>query len=179
MRKEILLSVILIILALGGCSSAEQPVQEQQDAAGTQAEDEMQEEQETGEAEDSGPELPEDTYEISISDTADPITLKYTIDDEDIGVVESVKFDIRNFGDSPIKPIVILYVGGESDSSIKRFEYETLPSGYKMFRTEEVSMAVSGLHEPNSIKATLRDGLQNEKELGSDSKTYLAKPSYD
>jgi len=125
------------------------------------------------------PVLPANTYKISASDLADPITLKYKIDPEDEGIIKTATFDIRNFGDSALKPVVIFYVGSTEDSAIKRFEYDEIPPGYKMIVTEDVNMAVFGLHDVNAIKATLSDGNNNEAILGDDNQNYIAKPSYD
>ena len=119
--------------------------------------------------------LPADVYKLGATDLPNPITLKFKIDPEDIGIVKSATFEIHNAGTAAIKPIIVFYVGGASDSGMKTFEYDELPAGYKMIKTEEVEMKVSSLYEPNAIKAELKDGLQNKKKLGEDSKNYIAK----
>jgi hypothetical protein len=121
--------------------------------------------------------LPEDVYKMSATDMATPISLRYVIDPSNIGRVKSVTFEIHNAGVSAIQPVIMFYVGGESDSAMKEFNYDELPAGYKMIKTEEVDMKVSSLYEPNAIKAELRDAIQNRKKLGEDSKTYIAKPT--
>ena len=114
---------------------------------------------------------------MTASEQPGAISVKYKIDTSDIGLVKTMTFEMRNFGDAPIKPFVTAYVGGTDNSAMKEFEYDQIPPGYKMVKTETVNMPVSGLHEPNAIKGVLKDVLQNKKILGEDSKTYTAKPS--
>ncbi|MBD3312862.1 hypothetical protein GF345_00310 [Candidatus Woesearchaeota archaeon] len=176
MRKIAIFTVVLAILFLtAACSQSEEPVPEVSSPAPDTEVDVSPE----PDVEEDEPELPADTYEILPSDLGNPITLRYRIDPDDEGIVKSMTFDMRNFGDDPVKPVVIAYVGGASDANIKRFEYDELPAGYKMIKTEDINLKVSSLHEPNAIKATLRDGLENDALLGEDSKNYIARPSYD
>ncbi|MCX6707584.1 MAG: hypothetical protein NT001_05595 [Candidatus Woesearchaeota archaeon] len=174
MKKLMILSVMfaVLLLAVSACSKA--PAAQAAAPAKTQAA--------TGAAQAATPAatntaaaLPADVYKMGATDMPNPITLKFKIDSEDISIVKSATFEIHNAGTSAIKPVVVFYVGGASDSGMKTFEYDELPAGYKMIKTEEVDMAVSSLYEPNAIKAELDDGLQNNKKLGEDSQNYIAK----
>ena len=173
--KKIATVLILFLLVLTACSKGE-PVPEPKPAVAKEPATQVVVESKPSAQQ---PALPADTYKISASDLADPITMKYKIDPEDIGIVKQATFDIRNFGDKPIKPVVMFYVGSESGSDVKRFDYEELPAGYKMIKTEQVNMAVSGLQDVNAIKADLRDGNSNDKLIGTSSHNYIAKPAYD
>ncbi|MBU0536605.1 MAG: hypothetical protein KKE20_06575 [Nanoarchaeota archaeon] len=179
MKKLIIPALLctILILALTACSStsSETPAPEPYQPAAKETPQATATEPVTAEQ----PKLPEGVVPLGKYDLGDPITLKYTIDPEDMGMVETATFDIRNAGDKTIKPVIIFYVGGESDSAVKRFEYDELPPGYKMLKTEEVNMKVSGLHENNAIKATLRNGLDNDKLIGEQNLNYQAKPSFD
>lgn len=173
MKKSISLFVLFAVLLLAVSACSKTPAAQTAAPAKTPA---------AGAAQTATPAaaqtaLPAGVSKIGATDMPNPITLKYNIDPDDIGIVKSVTFDIRNAGKSDIKPIVIFYVGGESDSGMKTFEYDELPAGCKMIKTEEVNMAVSSLYEPNAIKAELKDGLKGNIKLGEDSKNYIAKAS--
>ncbi|MFC1731386.1 hypothetical protein ACFL6I_13785 [candidate division KSB1 bacterium] len=114
--------------------------------------------------------IPSDTYTIKPTDTSEKFIMKYKIDSDNKWKVESVTFEMRNFDNKAITPRVTLIVGS-GVGEMEVFDYDEIPSGYKMVKQENVNMDVTDEHV--FIKATLSDK-STGKEIESVNYDYFA-----
>ncbi|PIN86928.1 hypothetical protein COV19_01885 [Candidatus Woesearchaeota archaeon CG10_big_fil_rev_8_21_14_0_10_44_13] len=119
--------------------------------------------------------VPADTYKILSTDSPGAIEFRYTVNNEDSAQIDFATFTIKNFGSNPIKPVVIFYIGGGSQGDMKRFDYDELPAGYKMIKTESIDMRIEDPVRPALIKAILRDAIKNNEDIAQKEMSYLAK----
>ena len=126
---------------------------------------------------DAGQEIkvPADTYKILPTDSTGAVEFRYTVNNEDSATIDYATFTIKNFGSKTIKPVVIFYVGGGSQGDLKRFDYDELPAGYKMIKTESIGLRIEDPAKPALIKVMLRDALQNDADIAQKEMSYLVK----
>lgn len=177
MKKLTYILAILAITALLLTACKQEGASNQQPQQKTSADtntptQQSQQSQQSSQAQQPKITVPADTYKILATDTSDKLIMKYTIDPENKWNVKTATFEMRNFGDSPITPEITFMVGVGSSPTIKKFEYDAIPPGYKMIKQETVDMNVEEEHV--YVKATFSEK-DNTREIASVNYDYFAK----
>lgn len=193
MKKTIFILIVTVVFLITACEqpdiSGQEEIQEESKEATEEPQEIQEPEQEpltpeennsTNQTEEVGEEseeelvLPTDTYKINMADTADPLEFKFKINKDNSALVDSVTFTIKNFGEEVMEPVIVFYLGGRGQGNITVFEYDELPTGYKMIKTENVSIKITDTTEASVMTTTLKDGLTEEEGIAKIQKTYLA-----
>ena len=86
--------------------------------------------------------------------------------------MKSATFEIRNHGDEPFTPMILFFVG--HDSEPKLYFYKELAPGHKLIKTEQVNIEIPEPDEPTYITASLQDK-DTQEEIDKVNMNYIAR----
>jgi hypothetical protein len=111
----------------------------------------------------------EDTKPIQIAD--------YELDrTENTATLKLVRFTIRNFGDGPIRPRVVMQLTGEGFAVNKIWDYDRLLNGHKFEKDVKLTIELDAPKLMKIMQLTLLDMDKGMEELGSDKKQFIPIP---
>ncbi|MBI4150168.1 hypothetical protein HY488_02070 [Candidatus Woesearchaeota archaeon] len=137
--------------------------------------------QEQEPTQETQPQAPQPLYgamPITLAESTKTIEIRdYTIErDTNMAALKGITFTIRNTGNVPILPRVIMQLSGEGFNVNKIWDYEHLLNGYKFDKNVSLSITLDSPKLMKIIKLTVLDMDQGMKELGSDTKQFIPIP---
>jgi hypothetical protein len=190
--RTAIFTVLSVLLLLTACSAPQTPPSQAEEAPSAPAETvEPTQEVEAPAEEPPAPRRVEEAEEepaeptapiplygaVPILPTEDtkPVQIKsYELDKtENTATLKLVRFTIRNNGDAPIRPRIIMQLSGDGFNTNKIWDYDRLLDGYKFEKEAAVSIELDAPKLMKVMKLSVLDMDNGMVELGSDTRQFI------